>query len=717
MSDEIHTYGAPARFQLKLGEIDLKLESIPGVGKTTANKLREKGIEDLSELFLTFPRKYRKIYEYAPGYVLAEEQPEFVRCIGVIERVKAPAPRSRQPFEIYLQTRGITLKLLWFNLKGDWFAKKFSPGMWLDIEGAIEFEKGQGKMFHPNVEVVAENIPYETHIRVEPVYTVYDGIKESVIPKAIRASWPALQAVIVESLPEKIIRDLELISVAEALENVHVLKPTTWDALQPALDKSRERLVFEEFFGLQLTMAQQYVESRRAASAPILERRARAEEFLKSTGFDYTSDQTSAFEILRRELASRVPMRRMVQGDVGSGKTVVALFAAVIAAENGAQTAFMAPTDVLATQHYNRSKAWLDALGVESALLTGSTGTSERSALLRRLAAGEIDVLFGTHALFSKDVVYAGNQAAEPAPQAGLFELIPGSREPAKGLGLVIVDEQHKFGVEQRAELMAKGKDPHLLAMTATPIPRSLAHAYFGDLDLIIIREKPPGRVPIKTVMRTRDTAEKLFEYLRERIEEHGEQAYFVYPLVEASEGLAGRMNVVEGAEYLANGPLSGIPIGVLHGRMAAAEKDAVMQRFANGQLKVLCSTTVIEVGVDVGAATLMIIESPDLFGLSQLHQLRGRVGRSSARSFCVLMLDPSRTSEDAHERLQAFVENEDGFKLSEIDLIQRGPGLLLGARQAGVAEFRFGDLVRDAALLDQARAAARRLILGDARV
>jgi ATP-dependent DNA helicase RecG len=208
-----------------------------------------------------------------------------------------------------------------------------------------------------------------------------------------------------------------------------------------------------------------------------------------------------------------------------------------------------------------------------------------------------------------------------------------------------------------------------------------------------------------------------LYEYLKERIQEHHEQAYFVYPLVEASEGLAGRMNVVEGAEFLANGPLAGLPIGVLHGRMAAAEKDAVMQRFARGELKVLCSTTVIEVGVDVGAATMMVIESPDLFGLSQLHQLRGRVGRSSARSFCVLMVDPLRTSDDATERLNAFVENEDGFKLSEIDLMQRGPGLLLGARQAGVAEFRYGDLVRDSHLLEEARTVARRMILGDAGV
>ncbi len=712
MSDEIHNLAGTGRFALKLEGVDLRLEKLPGVGRTTAARLKERGIDDLAELLLLFPRKYRKIYEFAPGYQLVDESAEYARCVGQIERVRPPAPHSRQPFEIILNTRGINLRLLWFNLKGDWFAKKFAPGMWLEIEGALEFEKDQGKMFHPAVEVIDGPIPYESHIRLEPVYPAFEGIKESIIGKAIRESWPTVKQGLVETLPERVRDSHDLMNIVDVLESVHLLVDgLSWDELHERLDAARQRLVFEEFFGLQITMAEQYVTSRRSARAPKLAGAEAAEAFLKTTGFALTGDQKKTLEVIGAEMARSVPMRRMLQGDVGSGKTVVALTASVIAASNGFQTAFMAPTDVLATQHYNRSKDWLEKVDVRSALLTGSTGGAERTQILRRLAEGTIDVLFGTHALFSSDVIY-GSGGEEASAQPGLFV-----QKMSKGLGLVVVDEQHKFGVEQRAQLMAKGRDPHLLAMTATPIPRSLAHAYFGDLDLAVIREKPPGRVPVRTVIRTRDTAQKLYEYLKERIEEHKEQAYFVYPLVEASEGLAGRMNVVEGAEFLANGPLSGLPIGVLHGRMGATEKDAVMQRFARGELKVLCTTTVIEVGVDVGAATLMVIESPDLFGLSQLHQLRGRVGRSSARSFCVLMVDPARMSDDANERLQAFVEHEDGFKLSEIDLMQRGPGLLLGARQAGVAEFRYGDLVRDSHLLEEARSTARRMILGDAGV
>ncbi len=405
--------------------------------------------------------------------------------------------------------------------------------------------------------------------------------------------------------------------------------------------------------------------------------------------FCLTGDQRDAIATMADELERRVPMRRLLQGDVGSGKTIVALMAAAIAIGSGSQVAMMAPTEILARQHRRKVETFFADLDLETAFLWGSQSAGERRDAAQSIASGEADLVVGTHALFQKDIAF-------------------------QNLGLIIVDEEHKFGVEQRQALMALGDDPHLLSMTATPIPRSLAHAVFGDRDLSLIREKPPGRKPVRTVLRDRHRAPKVYQYLGERIADSGEQAYIVYPLVEASDAVSHRQNVIDGAQELKNGPLAHLSVGILHGRMPGEAKDQVMQRFADGHIDVLCSTTVIEVGVDVPNATLMVIENAELFGLSQLHQLRGRVGRGEAASMCVLLAGLGLT-DDARQRLHAMIDTDDGFDLAEIDLQIRGPGEFLGMKQAGLPEFRFGDILRDAQWMLKARRDARRLALGDA--
>lgn len=723
----------PGQFNLSFKEPSkLKLTDLSRIGKKTAEKLIDRGIRSPEDLLLFIPRKYRPLYQHISGPEMVRAQASQVKFFGRVIRVTVPPRHSRAPVEVGLDVGGEFFKLIWFHMNRRSFTNIFRDGLWLRVDGKIDWERGAPTMAHPNFEVLGDTEPEpgEALIRLEPVYKSMEGINDSAVLRALNDAAQKLLPEALDIVPSAILERRGLPGVREALETIHMLDGrgarTGIEDFRAELTRARNRLVFEEFFTLQRKLARDYVLERRAAQAPRLGERELGRDFVRRLPYTLTGDQKKAIATIAEDLNRRAPMRRLLQGDVGSGKTVVAFMAAAIAVGSGAQVALMAPTDILAKQHLRGARALFKDLPIRVEQLTGSQPAGERSAILERLNPlgdadtrphagtdterdqpnlqlwdasdtndngndkGErIDLLIGTHALFQADVSF-------------------------ESLGLVIIDEQHKFGVEQRQALMKKGVDPHFLAMTATPIPRSLAHAVFGDLDLSVIAEKPPGRKPIRTFLRDRAAAQKVYQYVHDRVLETGEQAYFVYPMVEASEAVAGRENVTDSAEALANGPFKDLRVGVLHGRMDAAAKDRTMRQFAAGDIQVLCATTVVEVGVDVPNATMMVIESPEVFGLSQLHQLRGRVGRGSADSMCILLAGYGLT-EEAEKRLTSFSATEDGFALAEIDLQIRGPGEFLGVRQAGLPEFRFGDVLRDAELIEWARADARQELFGDA--
>ncbi len=677
------------RLQLKLAtDKPTSLRKLRGVGPKTEKRLQARGISDQLDLLLYIPRKYRPTYRYQPGPKIAADRAEWVEAFGRVTNITEK--RGRRPLEVRLDVDGVPFKLLWFHLPYRNFDRSFKPGCTVHFEGKVEYDRGPPTLAHPTAKVIDVSPVRAPRTELVPIYGGIEDVKDSIIRRGAAQACDDLASHLEEGLPEELLGAHELPTIEEALRAIHVLDPVdSIEAFRTCLQAARHRLIYQEFFDLQMALTKRYVAERRAACAPQCTERERGRELVRNLPFKLTGDQKRAIATIADELESRVPMRRLLQGDVGSGKTVVAMMAAAIACGSGVQVAMMAPTEILARQHLRKVESFFSDLRIPYTELFGSQPAAERREALRALESGDARLVIGTHALLQEGVQF-------------------------DNLGLIVVDEEHKFGVEQRQALLKLGRDPHLLSMTATPIPRSLAHAVFGDRDLTLIREKPPGRKPVRTVLRDRGRAPKVYEYVAERIADTGEQAYFVYPLVEASEAVPNRKNVVDAAEKLANGPFRHLSVGVLHGQMPGDAKDEVMTRFARGDIDVLCSTTVIEVGVDVANATLMIVENAELFGLSQLHQLRGRVGRGSEASICVLLTGFGLT-EDARKRLRAMIETDDGFQLAEEDLRIRGPGEFLGMKQAGLPEFRFGDILRDATWLQTARKDARRILLGDA--
>lgn len=685
----------PGYFELTYdGEPNLELTELDGIGPKTAERLAERDIDDQGDLLLFLPRDYRRVGRHLSGAQLKRHRPDAAVLVARVERVEPSPAHSRAPLQVHVDADGQPISLLWFNDPYPGFADRFDPGDWVSVEGEIEWDRHGASMPHPTVEILSGR-PRSAdgargELELEPVYTSMEGIAGHRIRSGIEQAADRLLPRARDVVPARLRERHDLPEVAAALRTLHLLDEPgdDWGA---ELERARARLVYEEFFTLQRALTQKYLDERRVASAPVCEQREPARELVRRLPFTLTDDQKRASAEIADEIATERPMRRLLQGDVGSGKTVVALLASAIVAASGPQVAFMAPTELLARQHVRRARDLLDPIDLEVGFLVGSIGAEERRQVLDGLASGEVDVVVGTHALFQSEV--------------GFDEL-----------GLAVVDEQHKFGVDQRSALLEKGEDPHLLAMTATPIPRSLAHSAFGDLDLTVIREKPPGRGRIGTFLRGRHSAGDVYSYVADRVAGSDEQAFFVYPRVEPSEEAGPHRSVVAAAERLANGPLGEVRVGVLHGQMADDVQHRTMSQFEEGDIDVLCATTVVEVGVDVPSATAMVIESPDAFGLSQLHQLRGRIGRSGIDSICVLLAS-RRLDEETRERLRTFARTNDGFTLAEKDLELRGPGEFLGDEQSGRAEFRFGDLLDDVDWLERARADAREMVFGDASI
>lgn len=661
---------------------DTPLSRLPGVGRRTAQRLARLGLATAGDLLWHLPRRYedRSRWKRIAG-LLAGETATVEAEVVEAEEVRTRSGRALVRATVADGTG--RLEVVFFNQP--FRLQQLRPGRRLLLSGRVEEGYRGLRMDHPEVEFLEgdDDVPVHT-ARIVPVYPATEGMGQRFLRGlAWRVVGPLAERV-PEILPPALRRALDLPDRATALRDIH------FPPDEERLEAARRRLAFEEWFVMQIALARARGQKRELPGRAHRPDGPRLARFMASLPFELTPAQLRVIDEIRRDMESPRPMQRLVQGDVGSGKTVVAAWALVKAAESGAQGALMAPTEILAEQHARRLRELLRPAGVEVALLTGSQPAAERESVLAGLATGAIPVVVGTHALIQEQVRFAD-------------------------LGLVIIDEQHRFGVRQRALLQDKGRVPDLLVMTATPIPRSLALTLYGDLDLSVIDQLPPGRKPVRTVWLRERQRRRAYDLLAARVAA-GEQGYVVCPLVDGSaeengSGEEAAKAVKPWAEYIAR-RYPRLRVGILHGRLPGAEKERVMSLFEQGRLDVLVATTVVEVGVDVPNATVMIIEGADRFGLAQLHQLRGRVGRGAKEALCVLVADPR--SEEGRHRLEAMCRTQSGFEIAEIDLRLRGPGDFFGTRQHGLPALRVADPVRDAGLLRQAREAARALLQRD---
>ena len=658
--------------------------AIHGVGTATARYLGRLGAETVWDLLYTFPRRYDDYSLLKPINRL--EYGEQVTIIGTIWETRARRTRNNQPIVQSIISDGTgRIQATWFNQP--WLADKLAAGSQIVISGTVDQYLGRKVFNSPEWEPLSEELLRTG--RIVPIYPLTKGLTSTKMREIMKRTVDEWAPRVPDPLPEEARRRQELPALPEALFHIHF--PGGHDILHAA----RRRLAFDELLLLQLGMLGQRRDWQSEPSLPLTAGAEPLQRFMDSLPFTLTGAQQRVIDEIRTDMAKTVPMNRLLQGDVGAGKTVVAAAAMVLAVANGAQAAMMAPTEILAEQHYQGLRTMLSELGIDVRLLTGSTAAAEREGLYAGLANGDVDIVIGTHTLIQDPVQF-------------------------RKLGLAVIDEQHRFGVDQRGALRDKGNvslngqgaeglNPHLLVMSATPIPRTLALSMYGDLDLSILDEMPPGREEIQTRWIRPSERERAYAFVRGQVRK-GRQAYIICPLVEESDKVEARAAVEEHAR-LQNEVFPDLKLGLLHGRLSGAEKEAVMRAFYQGEIDILVSTSVIEVGVDVPNSTVMVVEGANRFGLAQLHQFRGRVGRGEHQSYCLLIADA--VGGDAEERLKALEESNDGFMLAEKDLEIRGPGEFFGRRQSGLPELRLASLL-DVKLLEKARAEAQRMFEQD---
>ncbi len=660
--------------------LNASLQVLSGVGPRHAAMLARLGMTTLGDMLYNFPRRYEDYSQLKPIHRLwyGEE----VTVVGVIQMLESRKIRggSATLIEVIINDGTGSLRLTWFNQP--WLVNRMKVGDTISVSGKVEQYLGRLVMNNPDWEPVeAENLHTN---RIVPVYSLTANVTQKWLRRLMYQVVTYWAPKVSDPLPEAIRQEANLLELGETLLQVH------FPDSQEKLRQARKRLAFDEIFLLQMGVLRQKRDWQAAAARRFTVSESWLEARLAALPYALTNAQRRALDEILSDLRSGRPMNRLLQGDVGSGKTVVAALTAAMITRTGSQAAVMAPTSILAEQHYQTFQSLLLHPGGELSphqlrLLVGDTPEKEKDDIRAGLASGEVKLVIGTHALLEEPVTFADLQ-------------------------FVVIDEQHRFGVAQRAALRAKGTNPHLLVMTATPIPRSLALTIYGDLDLSVMDEMPAGRQPVATYVLTPRERERAYTLIRSQVAE-GRQAFIVYPLIEESDKLDFAAAVDEHAR-LQKEVFPDLQLGLLHGRMKPEEKEAVMARFRAGEYHILVSTTVIEVGVDVPNATVMLIEGADRFGLAQLHQLRGRVGRGSAQAYCLLI--PSREDEQENERLAAMAETNDGFVLAERDLQQRGPGEFLGTRQAGfVSSLRMASL-SDVALIEEARRQAQRVFEQD---
>jgi len=655
------------------------LSQLKGAGPQTLSKLERLGLRTLQDLLFHLPLRYEDRTRIRPLGALRGGDRVLVE--GRIELAEI-TPTGRRSLVVRIADGTGYLQLRFFHFSQDQ-RRQFERGRPMQCFGEIREGSWGLEMVHPEYHLLGAGETARREATLTPVYPLTEGIHQKTLRRLIEQALARVDD-LKEWLPPQLLVETGVCSLGEALRLLHA-PPRDCDTTSPALDAARKRLIIEELLAHQLSLCR-FRERLRTQHAPVLQLpKTGAEAFRKSLPFALTHAQRRVAGEIAADLARPRPMMRLVQGDVGSGKTVVAAFAALAALHSGYQVAIMAPTELLAEQHGNSFRQWLAPLGVDIVFLSGKTKGENRRRGLNDIATGQAGLIIGTHALFQEHVAF-------------------------HRLGLVIIDEQHRFGVHQRLSLREKGSHdggyPHQLIMTATPIPRTLAMIGYADLDLSIIDERPPGRTPVRTTVaptaRRGDIIARIAAWVA-----RGRQVYWVCTLIEESEQL--QAEAAEQTATLLQGALSELRIALIHGRLKASEKEAIMQAFKTGRMDVLVATTVIEVGVDVPNASLMVIENAERLGLAQLHQLRGRVGRGPGEAHCVLLYQPPLT-EAARQRLAILRETDDGFFIAEKDMEIRGPGELLGARQTGQAQFRIADIVRDGDLIESVHQMAVRL-------
>ncbi|GIM57910.1 ATP-dependent DNA helicase RecG [Capnocytophaga canimorsus] len=658
-----------------------------GVGTQRAELLKnELGIHQFQDLLNLFPNRYIDRTRFYKISELQNNSAE-VQIVGKIIHLKTVSSGNNNRLVATFTDDISTMELVWF--KGiKWLRDTLKINEPYVIYGKINWFNGAFSMPHPEMDLVAD-FNQTMGNTIQPVYPSTEklskrGVTNRVIRQLMQNLFQDVGKAFYETLPHSILSSLNLISKSEALVNIHFPKS------QELLGKAQTRLKFEELFYIQLQLVRKNILQKQRFKGFTFDKVGEvfSDFYNNRLPFSLTQAQKRVLKEIRNDVGSNAQMNRLLQGDVGSGKTIVALMAMLLAIDNGFQACLMAPTEILASQHFQSISELLEGSSVTVSLLTGSTKNSQRKIIDEQLQEGSLQILVGTHALLEDKVKF-------------------------KNLGFAIIDEQHRFGVEQRSKLWKKNhRPPHILVMTATPIPRTLAMSVYGDLDISIIDELPPGRKPIQTVHRYENHRAKVYEFIKKEIDQ-GRQAYVVYPLIEESESLDFK-NLTEGFEYIENSfPRPKYQVSMVHGRMKPAEKDAEMEKFKQGITQIMVATTVIEVGVNVPNASVMVIESAERFGLSQLHQLRGRVGRGNQQSYCIL-LTGNKLGSDSLTRMQTMTQTNDGFQIAEVDLKLRGPGDLMGTQQSGVLALKIADLVKDQTLLRAARAEAIQLLKSD---
>ena len=669
------------------GFLQTPIVYLKGVGPNRAETLAsELGVATYQDLLNLFPNRYIDKTQYYKISQLQRSDAD-VQIIGKIVNIKTVEQKKGTRLVARFIDETGEIELVWFRGQ-KWIRENLKLNTPYVIFGKCNWFNGTFSMPHPEMELLTDH-QQGTKVFMQPVYPSTEklsnkGVTNRVISKLMQQLFLEVNGKFNESLSDKLLYDLKLLDKSEAMFNIHFPKN------QELLAKAQFRLKFEELFYIQLQLiAKKLTRQQKIKGFPFDQVGEYFNDFYKNKlPFELTDAQKRVIKEIRADLGSNAQMNRLLQGDVGSGKTIVAVMTMLLAIDNGFQACLMAPTAILAQQHYQGISELLEGTEITCALLTGSVKKSARKPIHEQLENGELHILIGTHALLEDKVQY-------------------------KNLGLAIIDEQHRFGVAQRSKLWHKNEyPPHILVMTATPIPRTLAMSLYGDLDISVIDELPPGRKPIQTVHRYDANRLKVFAFIRDEIKK-GRQIYIVYPLIQESEAMDYK-DLMDGYESIVRDfPQPEFQISIVHGQMKPADKDYEMERFVKGQTQIMVATTVIEVGVNVPNASVMIIESAERFGLSQLHQLRGRVGRGADQSFCILMTSHKLSSE-AKTRLETMVATNDGFEIAEVDLKLRGPGDLMGTQQSGLLNLKIADIVKDNDILKTARYHALKLLKED---